>query len=517
MQTSGNLLMKFDRATEQRLGKRRRCKRWIGKRSMLGLILACWLSVDTAFAHQRQGDGQLVRQARQTLLRATAFFAESCSKQGGYVWRYSGDLSLSEGEAETSATTAWVQPPGTPTVGDAYLAAFRATGDEVYLAYAREVATALQHGQMRSGGWYYSIEFDPAERQLWGYRQNDAYQPRRSGRDRRNVTTLDDDTTTASLSFLMRLDQATGHQDPALGEAIRFALGALILAQAPNGGFAQNWDRFPVLKSTRDYPIQAASYGSWSRIWLNDWTGRYYLNDNVMSNVISTFLLAFRVYGDPRYLAAARRAGDFLILAQFPEPQPGWAQQYDTEMHAAWDRKFEPPAVTGGESQDALNSLMDLYVQTRDPRYLRPVRPALEWLKRSEVAPGTVARFYELGTNRPLYFRVEDGKYLLTYDDSTLPTHYAFKVRWNQRRLERRLAQIEDEHPEAPPQPTLTDELRQQVRLAIDSLDRRGSWTEPGNLKGFGKADRGGVIRSDTFVERVMTLARFLEAAAPKP
>ena len=83
-----------------------------------------------------------------------------------------------------------------------------------------------------------------------------------------------------------------------------------------------------------------------------------------MSDMIDTMLLAHRVYQDDRYLDAARQAGDFLILAQMPDPQPAWAQQYDAQMHPVWGRKFEPPAISGGESQEILFALMRLYAAT---------------------------------------------------------------------------------------------------------------------------------------------------------
>ena len=46
------------------------------------------------------------------------------------------------------------------------------------------------------------------------------------------------------------------------------------------------------------------------------------------------------------------------------------AQQYDREMHPVWDRKFEPPAITGLESQDALETLLLLARKTGDRKYL---------------------------------------------------------------------------------------------------------------------------------------------------
>ena len=46
----------------------------------------------------------------------------------------------SEGEGKAGPTKAWVQPPGTPNVGMAYLTAFQLTGDPVLLEAARETA-----------------------------------------------------------------------------------------------------------------------------------------------------------------------------------------------------------------------------------------------------------------------------------------------------------------------------------------------------------------------------------------
>ena len=114
--------------------------------------------------------------------------------------------------------------------------------------------------------------------------------------------------------------------------------------------------------------------------------------------------------------------GDFLILAQLPEPQPAWAQQYNHELQPIWARKFEPPAIAGRESEDAIETLLYLTEVTGEKRFLEPIPRSIAWLKRSQLPDGQIARFYELSTNTPLYF-VKDT-YELTYDDSNLPTHY---------------------------------------------------------------------------------------------
>ena len=94
-------------------------------------------------------------------------------------------------------------------------------------------------------------------------------------------------------------------------------------------------------------------------------------------------------------------------------------------MEPAWARRFEPPAITGGESFGVMQILLELYLAYGEPRFLEPIPRALAWAKAAQLPDGRMARFYELQTNRPLYFTRE---YALTYSDADLPTHYAFKV-----------------------------------------------------------------------------------------
>ena len=93
--------------------------------------------------------------------QATSFYQEKVAVQGGYVYEYSLDLKLRQGEGKATPTEIWVQPPGTPTVGMAYVGAFEATGDEQFLTAAVDAARAIMYGQLESGGWTASIDFDP--------------------------------------------------------------------------------------------------------------------------------------------------------------------------------------------------------------------------------------------------------------------------------------------------------------------------------------------------------------------
>jgi hypothetical protein len=450
------------------------------------------------------------QEAERALRAAVEFFHREVSAHGGYVWRYSSDLTYRRGEAVVGPSTAWVQPPGTPSVGEAMLDAFLATGDPLILDAARDAGYALCRGQMRSGGWAYSIAFDPAERLDYSYRENPP-DAKGSKRDRR-VTTLDDDTTQASVRFLVRLDEALGFEDARIHEAAGYALEAIRRAQHPNGGWYVWWEEFPEPPSEAEYPVLPASFPeTWKREWPNDWQGRYVLNDNLMSDMIDTLLLAHRTYDAPEYLDAAERAGDFLIRSQMPEPQPAWAQQYNVRMHPEWSRKFEPPAISGGESQEILRALMRLHSASGQGRFLGPIPKALDYLRRCELPDGRLARFYELETNRPLYFTKD---YKITYESDDMPTHYGFIVGSSVDRIAAEYERIREHGPGSIPTarkaPRLTPELARRARGVIDAMDGRGAWVE--------QAENGSpILESATFAGNVRVLADYIEATKGAP
>jgi PelA/Pel-15E family pectate lyase len=325
-----------------------------------------------------------------TMDKAVRFF-RSISTEGGYLWRYSTDLRSRFGETVATATQVWVQPPGTPAVGQAFLTAWRATRNGQYLQAAQGAASALVRGQLESGGWDYRIEFDPAERYRWNYRGSKSA--------RLNVSTLDDDNSQSAIRLLM--DVHTAQSDAKFKDAAEYGLRALLENQYSNGAWPQ---RFPAPKE--------------------GYFGYYTFNDNTISDTVRTLIEAWSHFKEERYLNAVRKAGEFIIAAQRPEPQPVWAQQYDLEMRPAWARKFEPPSGCSSESAGVIRILLSIWKATGDARFLKPIEPAIAWFRRSEVAPGRWARFYELGTNRPLYFTT---KYELTYEASDLPTHYSFQ------------------------------------------------------------------------------------------
>jgi hypothetical protein len=458
----------------------------------------------------RADEVMLKNQVVKTMRRASDFFRTKVSSGGGYLWRYSEDLSLREGEDEAADTVVWVQPPSTPSVGMLYLTAYEATGDSYYLDAARDVAYALVRGQLRSGCWFYHIEFDTEKRHRYAYRVD----PERE--KAWNVCTLDDNTTQSAVRLLMRIDKVLDFKDEKIHEAVEFALSSLIKVQYPNGAWPQ---RFSSAPDPSKFPVKKASYpDSWSRTFpRRDYRGFYTFNDSAITNTIDIMLEAFDIYGLEKYKASAEKAGDFILLAQMPEPQPAWAQQYNADMHPAWARRFEPPSVTGGESQNVMSTLMVLYRATGKKKYIETLPSAIAYLRRSRLPDGRVARFYELKTNRPLYFTKDD--YKLTYSDANMPTHYGFKTGCGIESIAReyeRLLKMEPselKRPKKVSRPHLSQKLIDRTKSVIDRLDEQGRWVEDGQLK-YVKQDNPTkrIISTRTFIDHMNTLCTYLNA-----
>jgi PelA/Pel-15E family pectate lyase len=393
----------------------------------------------------------------------------------------------------------------------AYLAAYRATGDRFYLEAAREAAAALLYGQLKSGGWTNLIDFDPRGKRAAQYRNGKG---RQGGR---NYSSLDDGITQHALLFLMRADQALKFKDKEVHEAAKTALEALLKAQFANGGFPQGWAG-PVASQ----PVVKAGYPDYD--WrtenrIKEYWDLYTLNDDLAGSVADALIEAEAIYDDARCRKALTRLGDFLILSQMPDPQPAWAQQYTYEMRPAWARKFEPPAITGRESQDAIETLLRISRQTGDPKYLAPVPKALAYLKKSLLPDGQLARYYELRTNKPLYMT---RKYELTYDDSDVPTHYGFKVASHLKDLEERYEELKAGRR---PDRAVTDrsdvakDLDRRAHEIIRQLDDEGRWISEHDgeaLVGQPKFVRGQrYLSSAVFSRNLETLSAHLEATRP--
>lgn len=479
---------------------------------ILPAFLALLLLATSAASVAAQPAAELPEQARRALAKGGAFYRGKVARHGGYVYYASEDLSQRWGEGTATPDTLFVQPPGTPTVGMAYLKAWHATRDPIYREAAQETAGALVYGQLASGGWTQVIHF-AADKRMGKYRNGKG--------GSWNVSSLDDGQTQAALQMLLRTDQALEGKDGAIHEAAQFGLDALLKAQFANGAFPQVW-----IGPVPARPVVKAAYPDYD--WktegrVKNYWDHYTLNDNLAGSVCDTLIEAHQITRDARCLAAIARLGDFLILAQMPDPQPGWCQQYNEQMMPMWARKFEPPAISGYESQDVMRTLIKIARHTGDKKYLAPIPRALAYFKTCVLADGRVARFYELKTNKPLYM---DRAYQLTYDDADVPAHYGWKQTAHFEAIEREYqaahsAQAGGEWKKAAVgSGEIPKQLEDAVRKIVREQDEQGRWvsTYAGEkLVGQPKFRDGfRYISSEVFSRNVETLAEYLQALQAK-
>ena len=460
-------------------------------------ILFSALVLSSIYALADDADIKRRQQAVATIKRATEFYRTRVASHGGYVYQYALDLNQRWGEGEATKDQIWVQPPGTPTVGLAYVAAFKSTGDRNYLEAIEEVANALIYGQLKSGGWSNCIDFDPQGARVAQYRNGKG--------GGKNNSSLDDGQTQTAIRFMIAADAAFEFKNAAIHDATLLALDTLLAAQFPSGGFPQVWSA-PVSKQSivkANYPEH--DYRTEGRI-KNYWDMPT-LNDNVCVHVAHALRDAYQTYKDAKYLEAIKKLGDFLLLAQMPEPQPAWAQQYNYQMQPIWARRFEPPAIAGHESQSVVGLLIEIAELTNDEKYLQTLPAAIAYLRRSVLPDGQIARYYELKTNRPLYMRRDGEEYSLTFDDSDLPSHYSWKSKSQVDKLQKQLDNFGK--PTKPRKYT-----GQEVDQIIQELDEQGRWITTANgdrLVGQAKLKPGEqFISSAAFSENITVLSEFL-------
>ncbi|WP_274629303.1 pectate lyase [Arvimicrobium flavum] len=464
------------------------------------LTLACCLGV--AVGASPSGESSAAPQSDDDLLaaavRVAGLFAHHLAAGGGYVWAYSPDLVTRRGEGgEVEPGVILNQPPGTPAVGAAFIRLFELTGDPQWMTAADAAAQAAVNTQLVSGGWYNSADTEPNARQKWCYRvrvdkdQCDLIE----GNKQRNHSTLDDNITQSTLGFLLWYDAISKGRNPAVARAIDYGLDRLLTAQYANGAW-------PV-KLERVYPprLFAAAWrarlpANWPREWVKPPNPTLILNDHVMRDMMSLLLAADRHVERDDLLPAARRSGDFLLAAQLPAPQSGWAQSYNLDLEPIWGRKFEPPAVASDETTGAINALLQIYLKTGEKRYLAGALDGAKWLELSRRPTGDWARFYELGSNRPLYVTEENR---LTYDEDNLRKGYTFASDFNipaTLQLVERVARGE--------RPEEFDNWDWVVGLGHHNLDAARAKIRQADPQG--KIVEDGWIQSSTFVEGVWSL-----------
>jgi PelA/Pel-15E family pectate lyase len=267
-------------------------------------------------------------------------------------------------------------------------------------AEARAIAASILQYQDPSGGWTKNTDMTapPSAEFL-------ALEPKH------RAPTIDNKATTTQLAYLAMVVTATN--DPALRAAFDRGFDYLLAAQYPNGG----WPQF--------YPLVKGYY-----------THITY-NDNAMVDVLNVLRETARglapfafVDADRRAQAAAAVERGIACILRTQVKQDGhltaWCAQHDeTTLAPAWARNFEPPSLSGAESVGIVKFLMG--VEQPTPEIIAAVEGAVRWFESSRIAGLRVenstgtdgkrdrravadpaaapiwARFYELGTNRPLF------------------------------------------------------------------------------------------------------------------
>ena len=480
------------------------------------IVLVLLLSIMTStfsFAQPKE------KEVLQAMKKATDFMMNTVSNRGGFVWRYTSDLSDQWGETPARKSMIWVQDPGTVGVGTILLDIYKTTGDPEYLEYSKKAAHALIWGQYPSGGWHYFIDFDMSGVQkwyddvfskCWGWEEYYHYY---------GNCTFDDNVTTGATRFLLEIYMTS--LDPAYRVPLIKALDFILDSQYPNGAWPQ---RYP-LKD--DYPHDGHA----------DYTPYYTFNDEVIQANIYFLLEAWEKLGNEEYKDAANRGMDFVMLAQLPEPQAGWGQQYDMDMNSVAARSYEPASVMPGYTVRICRDLMQFYKITGNAKYLKGIPAAIKWLEDSYIPEDhktndrvTHATFYELGTNRPLYVHregtsIETGCYWVDYEPRNFPGHYGMQTTIDIDALKKEYEKVKAMEQDQAMQnyqllsvlPDPIPEVKPEtVRKLISSMDDRGAWVEKIVLRDYedlvhnpSKEFMG--IATRTYIRNMKTMINYLK------
>lgn len=250
--------------------------------------------------------------------------------------------------------------------------------------------------QTPAGGWPKNVNMSAGPRPLGG----------EYGSDRNYRSTFDNGATISELRFLARYHRITN--DTTARAAFKRGLSYILRAQFPNGGWPQV------------YPLVGGYHDC---ITLNDgaMVGVLGLLRDIVAN-----LSDFEFLSESEIVAAstALETGiECLLKTQVAVDGilTAWCQQYDPVSMTPHDaRAYEMVSLSSSESAEVVEFLLSL--ADRDERTEAAMATAIAWLK-SVTIEGFVyscengdchlvakpdagplwARFYEIGTNRPLF------------------------------------------------------------------------------------------------------------------
>jgi PelA/Pel-15E family pectate lyase len=273
----------------------------------------------------------------------------------------------------------------------------RKSADWFASAEAKQIAANILSFQSDLGGWPKNVDTTAT-----------VY----SGRQTQLRATFDNGATTDELRYLARIFDAT--KDETYQSAFERGFAYILKAQYANGGWPQYYP------PGRKYP-------------------RYItFNDDAMVRLME-FLREVERSPVYDFVGGAKRAAardafdrgiDCILKCQIKVngKLTVWCAQHDEhDFSPRIGRSYELPSLSGSESVDIVRLLMSL--NSPDPRIIESVRGAVAWFKTAEIhgirqevrpdarapkgtnkvvvkdptAPPMWARFYEIGTNRPMF------------------------------------------------------------------------------------------------------------------
>lgn len=285
---------------------------------------------------------------------------------------------------------------------------------------ARTIADHVVHWQVATGGWVKTGDYsrDPG--------------PKDEHHDAWSVGTYDNDSTIYELRFLARVFSAGGDSERAKAwrDSFHRGLDYVFDSQYPNGGFPQI------------YPLVGGYHDAVT------------FNDDALTHIIDLLrdinLRRSEFAFVPETAAAeagrrVERALQCILTAQLHGPdghRTVWGQQHDAlTLQPCAARNFEPVSECSSESARLVQFLMGLPKPT--PAVVTAIEDAMRWFPARAIhgmtwnrnddhgsglvpkagAPDLWARFYEIGTGRPIF------------GDRDRTIHYVFGELSHERRL----------------------------------------------------------------------------------
>ncbi|MFC4873836.1 pectate lyase [Negadavirga shengliensis] len=260
--------------------------------------------------------------------------------------------------------------------------------------------------QKDNGGWYKNIDMSV----------NLTEEGRKALKDAQSETigtTIDNDATFIQTEFLAKVYGETGQAR--FGEAVLKALDYIMEAQYDNGG----WPQY--------YPIREGYY---EHITFNDGAmiqAMELLRDVAKGKQPYDFVDAAR---KERAQHAIGKGLEMILAAQIEVDGQltAWCAQHNKDdLRPAKGRAYELPSISGGESVGIVRYLMSL--ENPDDEVIRAIESAVAWFEEvklegikverkedpslprgydrvvveDENAGPLWARFYEIGTNKPMF------------------------------------------------------------------------------------------------------------------